>query len=210
MNCAEKKGMTVEARIAEAAEFARPICEKLRAAIRHGAPQLREVIKWGNPCYEGGGLVCGFAAFQKHVRLFFFKGAQVPDPDGLLAQGEDNVSGRALSFTSAEAVPVKKVERLVRAAAKLDADKSRKPLPRARRPELPMPKEFSIALKRTPKARAFFEILPPSCRREYIEWISTAKREETRARRLAEALTMLSSGRRYNDEYRARSVRPTA
>jgi hypothetical protein len=206
MNCGEKKGMAVEARIAEAPEFARPICETLRAVIRRAGPELREVIKWGNPCYEGRGLVCGFGAFQKHVRLFFFKGAQVPGLDGLLLQGEDNASGRAINFTSAENIPVKKLERLLRAAVKLDADGNAKRLPRVRRPELPMPKEFAAALKHERKAQAFFATLPPSCRREYIEWISTAKKAETRARRLAEALTMLSAGRRHNDQYRTRNA----
>ncbi|HEY0549662.1 MAG TPA: YdeI/OmpD-associated family protein, partial [Verrucomicrobiae bacterium] len=59
--------------------------------------------------------------------------------------------------------------------------------------------------KRSSKARVYFDTLPPSCRREYIEWISTAKRDETRERRLAEAIEMLSAGRRHNEQYRAKT-----
>jgi uncharacterized protein YdeI (YjbR/CyaY-like superfamily) len=65
-----------------------------------------------------------------------------------------------------------------------------------------MPEELAKALKGAPKAQAFFETLPPSARREYVEWVSTAKREETRARRLEEAVSMLSAGRRRNEQYR--------
>jgi hypothetical protein len=203
MSGSEGNSKSVDAYIAKAPEFARPICEALRTLIHKAAPELRETIKWGSPCFEGRGLVCGLGAFQKHVRLFFFKGAQVPDPGGIFVAGEDNASGRSAKFPSLEKIPVKRLERLIRAAAKLDAAGKARPVPRARRPELPMPKEFAASLKRSPKARAYFETLPPSCRREYIEWISTAKRDETRERRLAEAIEMLSEGRRQNEQYRA-------
>jgi hypothetical protein len=109
MTCGEKKSMTAEARIAEAADFAKPICNALRAAIRRAAPKLREMIKWGQPCYEGRSLVCGFAPFKRHVNLFFFKRARVPDPEGVLVQGEDNASVRSVKFRSLEEVPVKKM-----------------------------------------------------------------------------------------------------
>jgi uncharacterized protein YdeI (YjbR/CyaY-like superfamily) len=67
---------------------------------------------------------------------------------------------------------------------------------RTRRPELPIPKELASGLKRVPRAAAFFQTLPPSCRREYIEWISAAKKEETRERRTQQAMEMLTAGRR--------------
>jgi uncharacterized protein YdeI (YjbR/CyaY-like superfamily) len=202
VNSGENSETAVETLIQEAPAFARPICEALRAAIRRAAPDLRECIKWGNPCYQGRGIVCGFAAFQKHVRLFFFKGARLPDPDGLFADGEANASGRSVRFSSLKEIPWKKLERLIHAAAKLDTEGTAKSMQRTRRPELPMPKEFAATLKRSPKARAYFETLPPSCRREYIEWISTAKRDETRERRLAEAIEKLSEGRRHNEQNR--------
>lgn len=205
MSCGEGNSKSVDNYIAKAPEFARPICEALRKLIHKAAPELRETIKWSSPCFEGRGLICGLGAFQKHVRLFFFKGAQVPDPDGVFADGEDNASGRSAKFFSLEEIPVKKLERLIRAAAQLDAEGKVKPPPRARRPELPMPKEFAATLKRSPKARTYFETLSPSCRREYVEWISAAKRDETRERRLAEAIEMLSEGRRRNEPYRAKA-----
>ncbi len=135
------------------------------------------------------------------MTFHFFKGAELPDPDGLLTAGEGNASGKSMKLTSIVDLPVKAAERLLRAAVALDASAKSAPAPRARRAELPMPDDLAMALKRAPKAQAYFDTLPPSARREYIEWISTAKREETRARRLEEAIAMLSEGRRRNEQY---------
>jgi hypothetical protein len=192
----------MDAYIAKAPEYARPICEKLRAMVRKAAPELTEAIKWGSPTWVGKGLVCGMAAFKAHVSFHFFKGAHVEDPEGVFQGGEDNAAMRSLKFTSVKDIAVKPLERLVRAAAKLDASPGVKAAPRAKRPELPMPADFAAAIKKEPKASAYWKTLPPSCRREYIEWIVTAKREETRTRRLSSAVDMLHAGRRRNEEYR--------
>jgi uncharacterized protein YdeI (YjbR/CyaY-like superfamily) len=82
------------------------------------------------------------------------------------------------------------------AATKSNFERMSNSVPRVRRPELPLPESFATALNETPQARTFFEKLPPSCRREYIEWISSAKKEETVTRRLKRAMAMLAQGRR--------------
>ena len=46
------------------------------------------------------------------------------------------------------------------------------------------------------QAWQYFQQLAPSCRRNYIGWIDSAKRPETRAKRLQEALELLASGKR--------------
>lgn len=50
-------------------------------------------------------------------------------------------------------------------------------------------------LKSNAKARATFEAFPPSHHREYIEWITETKRDETRQRRLAQTLEWLAQGK---------------
>lgn len=57
--------------------------------------------------------------------------------------------------------------------------------------ERPMPPEFAARLERDKKAAAFFSSLAPSCQRQYAAWIGTAKREETRRKRLDEAMRLL-------------------
>jgi uncharacterized protein YdeI (YjbR/CyaY-like superfamily) len=62
--------------------------------------------------------------------------------------------------------------------------------------ELEVPRFVSAALKKTPKAWENFNALAPSYRREYVNWITQAKREETRERRLAEAARLLSENKK--------------
>jgi uncharacterized protein YdeI (YjbR/CyaY-like superfamily) len=147
-------------------------------------------------------MVCGLGVFKAHVNLHFFKGALIPDPDGLLTHGEGNASSRTIKFTAEDEVPVKALEKLLRAAVKADADPEVKAAPQAKRAERPLPDDLAKAVKANAKAQATWDTLPPSCRREYIEWVTTAKREETRTRRLEEMVTMLQAGRRRNDQYR--------
>ena len=193
---------TVDDYIAHAPEYAQPILVKLRALVREAAPALGEAIKWGSPCYVGKGLVCGFAAFKQHVNFHFFKGGQLADPEGVLTHGEGNASGRAAKFSAMKDIRGQPIKRLLREAVKFDADATARLAPRVRRAELPMPDDLAAAIRQSAKASACWGMLPPSCRREYIEWIMTAKREETRTRRMGEAVKMQGEGRRQNEQYR--------
>jgi uncharacterized protein YdeI (YjbR/CyaY-like superfamily) len=69
--------------------------------------------------------------------------------------------------------------------------------PRPPRYQLPatLPRYIQTAFKKHPAAWRHFERLAPSHRRRYIGWIETAKREETRARRLKEAIRLLTAGK---------------
>ncbi len=193
------KPTTIAQYIAQAPEYARPICEQLHAIVRKAAPELTEALKWSMPTFVGRRMVCGFAAFKAHVSFHFFHDTHLADGDGLLTKGE---GWKAMKFAAGAKVPVKDIEKLVRNAAKLDASGEAKPAPRAKRAELPMPDDLAAAIQKAAKARAYWDTLPPSCRREYIEWIITAKREETRTRRLASAIEMLTKGKRHNEAYR--------
>jgi uncharacterized protein YdeI (YjbR/CyaY-like superfamily) len=67
----------------------------------------------------------------------------------------------------------------------------------APRPSLEvLPPYIVSGLKAHPRAWAAFEKLPPSHRRQYLGWIDSAKREETKQKRLAEAAGMLASGKK--------------
>ncbi|HUP39144.1 MAG TPA: YdeI/OmpD-associated family protein [Vicinamibacterales bacterium] len=62
------------------------------------------------------------------------------------------------------------------------------------RPEK-VPAYLQKALKADAQAWEFFERLAPSHRRNYVNWIDSAKRDETKRRRLTEAIEMLKAGR---------------
>ena len=71
----------------------------------------------------------------------------------------------------------------------------------AKKPLIKMPKPLAMALSKSPKAKTFFEGLAPSCKREYLEWITEAKRDETRDKRIAQAVEWLSEGKKRNWKY---------
>ena len=71
------------------------------------------------------------------------------------------------------------------------------PPPRERyQVDAPLPEIFARGLEANPTAAANFHGLAPSYRRDYVRWVTEAKKEETRQRRLAEALRMLEENRK--------------
>jgi uncharacterized protein YdeI (YjbR/CyaY-like superfamily) len=72
---------------------------------------------------------------------------------------------------------------------------------KAPRPAIETPVEFTAALKKNRTAAKVFDAFSPSCKREYVEWIAGARREETRAKRIAEAIEWIAAGRQRNWKY---------
>jgi uncharacterized protein YdeI (YjbR/CyaY-like superfamily) len=72
--------------------------------------------------------------------------------------------------------------------------------PKKREP-LEIPDDFTAALKKNVKARKTFENFPPSKQREYLEWVTEAKREETRRERLATSIKWLAEGKARHWKY---------
>jgi hypothetical protein len=71
------KDPRVDAYLARAQPFARPILQHLRKVIHEGCPEAQETIKWSCPFFDYRGLLCGFAAFKAHCSLFFWRDIDV-------------------------------------------------------------------------------------------------------------------------------------
>jgi len=71
----------------------------------------------------------------------------------------------------------------------------------APKPAPGMHPEFAAALGKAPKAKAMLDGFPPSAQREYLEWISEAKQDSTRQKRIGDAIQWLSEGKRRNWKY---------
>ena len=67
--------------------------------------------------------------------------------------------------------------------------------------EIVVPDYLTAALKKNKPAQKTFDNFPPSCRKEYVEWITEAKTEPTREKRLAQTLEWLAEGKRRNWKY---------
>ncbi len=89
---------------------------QLRGLIKKAEPELHEGWKWGVPVWTSNGLVCAISAFKDHVKMNFFKGAYLEDPNGLFNSGLDSKEHRSINFAQADQVNVAAVKELVRAA----------------------------------------------------------------------------------------------
>ena len=191
----------VDAYIARAPDFARPVLEHLRAVVHEACPDVQETIKWGMPSFDHHGIMAGMAAFKAHATFGFWKSSLILDDAGRSAEAAMGQFGR---ITSVADLPPKRVlAGYVKQAAKLNEAGVKSPnrAVRKARPEaLPSP-EFAAALARNRKARAGFDSVSPSHRREYVEWIAEAKRDETRAKRIATAVAQLAEGKALHWRY---------
>jgi uncharacterized protein YdeI (YjbR/CyaY-like superfamily) len=189
----------VDAYIAKSQPFARPILEKVRARVHAVLPEVEETMKWSMPTYTvGGKIVLITSAFKAHAALNFWRGQEIGD--GSPKAGAMGQFGR---LTSVEDLPPDtELNALIGEAAALAKTA---PAPRKTKHEpKPAPEmhpDFASALAKADKAKSTFDNFPPSCRREYLEWISEAKREETRNKRIATAVEWLADGKRRNWKY---------
>ena len=181
-------------------EFSWPLAQQLREWILTWEPDLTESIKWNNLCFSGRKLVAGLSACRRHLALFFFRGTELPDPAKLFTPGgEGNTNIRTVRITTLDGMDRAALRELLHAAVELDADPMIAPAPKAKRRPWPMPEFFRKALaeKRNRAAADFFRALAPTCQREYLVWLTTAKRPATRARRVRETLAALAGGRKW-------------
>ncbi len=181
----------------QAPEFSRAMAAQVREWFLHWEPDLDEAIKWNTLSFSGRKLVCGVSACQRHVGIAFFRGTELPDPAGLFSGGEGNTNIRSVRIQSLEEIDTRALRSLLHAAVELDADPTILPAPKVKREAWPVPEFFAAALKKNRRAAAFFESLRPTYQREYLVWVSTAKREETRERRVVETLAALAAGRKW-------------
>jgi len=195
----------VDAYIARSGDFARPILKHLRELVHRGCPEVEETMKWSFPHFQYKGMLCSMASFKQHCSFGFWKAKllekhSAADVRTVARKNEMGNFGRltSLSDLPADAAMIA----LVRRAVELNDQGVTKPRPKPRKKKpLRMPAELAAALKKNSKARSNFDAFSPSHKREYLEWIIEAKTEETRARRIAEALEWIANGKHRNWKY---------
>lgn len=196
------KNPAVDAYIAKSAAFARPILTRVRRLMHKACPKIEETIKWGVPHFEYQGVVASMAAFKQHASFGFWKQRLMQDPAGLFpAAGDSSMGGR--KFRSAEELPSDAVLlRYIKAAVALNEQGIKLPnAGRKKKPPPRLPADLAAALKKNPKAKATYDAFPPSHKREYVEWITEAKQEATRLKRLQAAIEWMAQGRSRHWKY---------
>jgi len=189
----------VDEYIAKSAEFAQPILIHLREVIHAACPEVKETIKWSMPNFDYHGIMCNMAAFKQHCAFGFWKAE-------LLLADEDDKGKEAMGqfgrITSVKDLPSKKVlTAYVKKAMKLNEAGVKVAKPKAAPRELAVPDYFIAALEANPAAYEVFNNFSTSAKREYCEWLTEAKTEATRDKRMAQAVEWIAEGKKRNWKY---------
>jgi uncharacterized protein YdeI (YjbR/CyaY-like superfamily) len=193
----------VDAYISKAQPFARPILEKCRDLVHRAVPDAEETIKWGMPFFMAhGALLANMAAFKAHCSFGFWKATAMKDSKKLL-NASANAMGHLGKLASVDDLPDDKtLTAYIKEAAKLNQQGVKAPHNRNKPDEkLTVPAFFTKALGKHKKAKAQWAKFPPGRRREYVMWLSEAKSEETRNKRLETALEWIAEGKSRNWKY---------
>ncbi len=196
-----KRDPRIDAYIAKSTEFARPILKHLRELVHQGCPEVEETIKWSMPSFEYKGLLCGMAGFNQHVTFHFWKDELVVGKEG--SEGAMGQFGR---ITKPQDLPADKVLLdYIRKAVELNEAGIKAPSHSRASPgekrQLVIPDFLVAALKKNKQAQTNFGNFSFSHKKEYVEWLTGAKREETRQKRLETALAWIAEGKPQNWKY---------
>jgi uncharacterized protein YdeI (YjbR/CyaY-like superfamily) len=187
----------IDAYIAKSPDFARPILIHLRQLAHAACPDVEESLKWRMPHFLHKGILFGMAAFKQHCAVHFWNGKLV-----LGDKARMGVFGNLGRVAALSDLPNKKeLLGLIKKAVKLNESGVKKPAPARPKKKLVVPPYFHAALEKNKKAQAAFEAFSPSHKKEYLDWITEAKRDETRGKRIKTALQWLAAGKPRNWKY---------
>ena len=184
----------VDAYIEKAADFARPILKEIRARVHQTCPDCEETMKWSTPAFDYKGPMCGMAAFKAHCMLGFWKAP--------LVVGGADPHNRFREIRAVADLPAKQeMAALIRKAMALNDEGVVIERVRTKKAPARLPSDLAAALQKNRKARTTFDTFSPSHKREYIEWITEAKRHETRLKRVQTAVRWIAEGKARNWKY---------
>jgi len=196
----------VDAYIAKAQPFAQPILTHIRELAHKACPDVEEEIKWSMPFFVLRGVVLGhMAAFKQHCAVGFWgpEMRAILGEDGLLSAPGMGSLGKVASLK--DLPRDKQLLSYYRQAAGFVATGQRtKSIDRPKKPSKPapeVPRELAAALKKNKAAAKVFAGFSASCQREYADWITEAKRPETREKRIATAMEWIADGKQRNWKY---------
>ncbi|MBI1770190.1 MAG: DUF1801 domain-containing protein [Bacteroidetes bacterium] len=200
-----KKDKRVDAYIAKSAEFAKPILTHLRALVHKGCPEVEEKIKWGMPSFEYKGVMCGMAAFKQHCSFGFWKYLLMNDPKGILTARNDGGSmGNFDRITSLKDLPSDKILLVfIKQAVELNDKEIKRPVKVTAKGSktISTPPYFQKVLNKDKLANEVFKNFSYTNKKDYIEWFEEAKTEETRSKRMVQALKWIAEGKGRNWKY---------
>ncbi|MEP6612424.1 MAG: YdeI/OmpD-associated family protein [Mucilaginibacter sp.] len=190
----------VDAYIANSEDFAKPILEHWRRLVHENCPGAEEKIKWSLPHFEyNGDNMLVIASYKNHCSFSFLKDGLMTDPR-LKANKDLKPIQKFLGKISklSDLPPDDEFISMLKEAVQLNEKgiKIKREKPESDKPKvLETPDYLLAALVANPKAKEVFETKSNSFRKEYIIWITDAKTDETRQKRISEALEWIAEGK---------------
>jgi len=201
-----KKDKKIDTYIEKAQPFAQSILNHFRELVHSTCPDVEEKVKWSMPFFDYKGVMCHMAAFKQHCAIGFWKAALFKDSSLLERAKSEEAMGHLGKITSLKDMPSdKKLIGYIKEAMQLN-EKGVKLPPKAKTEPKPLviPPELTTALKRNKVAKEAFESFSASHKREYVEWITEAKTEATKEKRIEKALEMLAEKKSRNWKYESK------
>ncbi|NNC59604.1 MAG: hypothetical protein HKO05_06380 [Erythrobacter sp.] len=182
----------VDAYIDEAQPFARPILRHVRKLVHRALADVEEAIKWGMPYFVVNGKnAVGMAAFKQHAAVTLCS-------DISAGEGMGNFG----KITSLDDLPADdELIAMIQDSAEAAQGRVETPPKPSSKLAIPMPDDFAASLAASPAAQSVFDGFTDAQRRDYLEWITSAKREETRVKRIATVTEWIGEGKKRNWKY---------
>lgn len=194
----------VDKYISNAVDFAKPILVHLRELVHEACPEVEEKMKWSFPHFDYKGMMCSMAAFKQHCAFTFWKAPLMKDKKLMANAKSETAMGHLGRISSLKDLPSDKILiSYIKEAKKLNNDGIKLPAKAnpKKKPELNVPDYFLRVLRKNKNILKVFNDFSPSHKKEYIEWITEAKTEETRNKRIVSAIEWLSEGKTRNWKY---------
>ena len=188
----------VDTYIAALPDFSKQVCKRLRKIILDTDQRITEEWKWG-PHYSYKGMLCGFGAFQQHVKLTFFNGSGMKDHDKLFNHCVDNQFSRSVKYTSVEEIDEMQLTAYIKESMQTNEQGFKREITNK---TVDVPEGLSELLSSNAKAKQYFDALSYGYKKEFVDWINTAKRIETRNDRMEKTVAMCAAEKRLNDKYK--------
>lgn len=192
----------IDAYIAKSKDFAKPILTHIRELVHKAVPEVQEKMKWSMPHFDYlDEMMFSMASFNEHMAMGFWKVSIMNDPDKILSP--DTAMGNFGRIKDMKELPSDKIIiKYLKEAARLNKEGIKMP---ARKKtdikETEVPDYFAKALSKNKAAKKVFEGFSPSKKKEYVEWLTEAKTEATRNKRMETALEWIAEGKTKNWKY---------
>ncbi|EJL75666.1 YdeI/OmpD-associated family protein [Chryseobacterium populi] len=199
----EKYSSKVDGYIEKSQDFAKPILHYIRETVHEFCPEAEETMKWSFPhfIYQGKNL-CAMASFKQHCTFGFWLEKEMKTMQQITQNIEKNSMFSLGKITKIEDLPSKsQLKKAIKEAielAELGVTLKKAPVSKT---EVEIPDYFRKALDKNKKAGEVFKKASPSFRKEYVMWVTEAKTENTRNKRLEQSLEWIAEGKSRNWKY---------